>query len=338
MPHLMKRSVILGSTFVRDKPGNLPRPGLTLIELLIVIAVIAVLLAIMIPAVQRIREHSRGTACANNLKQIGLAISQYSVTHREHIPASWRTIRDSTGQRQAGPSPEYLVHSFSWRTTILPYLEQQSLSDALNYGTHLTSPLNSNAVATIVSVYQCPSTPGSPRSFVPDGSQSGLPVAAADYSHIHWVANESDHRYDAINHSTALAGAWFGRDLFAHGGPGQVAWSRPNAGGPASLAHIRDGLSNTILVAEKAGFPVLYAQGDRHGEWPWGQGTWAGCDLGGYGNARVNWSNFPSIFAFHPSGAHVVMCDGSVRFLAEDTDEGIIVALCSRSEGELAEL
>jgi prepilin-type processing-associated H-X9-DG protein len=93
-------------------------------------------------------------------------------------------------------------------------------------------------------------------------------------------------------------------------------------------------LSKTILCAEKAGYPNTYHNGQMILPSPWGEGVWAAGELGGFGRARVNLCNFPSIYSFHPSGAHVGMCDGAVKLLSDDTDPEIVVALCSRSGGE----
>ena len=96
---------------------------------------------------------------------------------------------------------------------------------------------------------------------------------------------------------------------------------------------ISDGLSNTILVAEKAGFPLRYGpDGELLNDQQWASGEWAASEFGGFGEAEVNWSNFPSSYAFHPGGAMVVMCDGATAFMSEDSDRQVIVQKCSRDD------
>src|SRR4051812_34859423 len=103
--------------------------GLTIVELLVVIAIIGVLIALILPAVQAVRETSRKTTCKNNLGQICLATLQYSTHNSGRLPASWSTVRDSSAKPAA--TAEYALHinSFSWRVSILPFVDEQSLYD-----------------------------------------------------------------------------------------------------------------------------------------------------------------------------------------------------------------
>ena len=89
--------------------------GFTLIELLIVIAILGILVAMVFPALNSARQSSRSNSCRNNLRQMWFAVQQYSGTHQDMLPATWRTAR---------PRP---WDNFSWRVELLPYLEQDSL-------------------------------------------------------------------------------------------------------------------------------------------------------------------------------------------------------------------
>lgn len=310
--------------------------GLTLVETLVVIAVIGVLLALLLPAIQAAREAARATSCKNNLKQIGLAVGIYSSANAERLPASWRTIRDSSGKpKTIAKWPDYAYHSFSWRTTILPGIEKQNLHDQFDYSLTPLHAKNQTASGAIVAEYQCPSTPGQPRSYVPtawNGPSFGTTVAATDYVHVHYVE-------PIENDGHAIDGAWYGLSQFEHVEyPRQLsARERPGVRQSAGLNSVTDGLSNTVLVAECAGRPNIldkdglddtYANNDVGG-------AWATAEMGGFSKVRVNESNWNGIFSFHPSSSHVLMCDGAVRILTEDTPLEIIVALLSRDGGEV---
>lgn len=119
------------------------RRGLTLIEFLVVLAVLAVLIAFLMPATRRSRGGARRAQCKNNLKQIALALHNYADTYGALPPAF--TVND-TGER---------LHS--WRTLILPFLEQRPLYETIDLAKPWNDPVNAAALATPVFVYQCPS-------------------------------------------------------------------------------------------------------------------------------------------------------------------------------------
>lgn len=309
--------------------------GFTIIEILVAIVIIGSLLALILPAIQVAREAARATTCKNNLKQIGLAVGIYSSGSGERLPASWRTIKDSSGQlKTIAKWPDYAYHSFSWRTTILPGIEQQNLHDQFDYSLTPVHKKNQAASGARVAEYQCPSTPGQPRSYVPtalNGPSFGTTVAATDYVHVLYVE-------PIENDGQAIDGAWYGLSRFEHVDyPRPLsARERPGVHQSAGLNSVTDGLSNTVLVAERAGRPnILDKDGldDRYNNYDVG-GAWASAELGGFSKVRVNQSNWNGIFSFHPTGSHALMCDGAVRMLAEDTSLEVIVALLSRDGGE----
>jgi prepilin-type N-terminal cleavage/methylation domain-containing protein/prepilin-type processing-associated H-X9-DG protein len=308
--------------------------GMTLIELLTSIAIIGVLIALLVPAMQAAREAARATTCKNNLKQIGLAIASHSAAH-QRLPASWRTIRDSSGQPSVVAKwPDYVYHSFSWRTTILPGMEKQNLHDKFDYALTPFHAKNQTASGITVSEYQCPSTSGHPRFYVPTvwrGPSLGTVVAANDYVHVHYIQ-------PIVNDGVAIGGAWYGLTRYENEKfPVRFsARERPGVRDPTRLSSITDGLSNTVLVAERAGRPkILDKNGvdDSYSDTDVG-GAWVAPELGGFSKVGINENNWNGIFSFHPSGAHVVMCDGSVRLLSRDTSLDIVVALLSRDGGE----
>lgn len=309
--------------------------GVTIIELLVVIAIIGILIALLLPAVQMARESSRRSTCTNNLRQICLATLQYSNHNAGRLPASWRTVRDEAGKPATQFLIRYYVTSFSWRATILPYIGEQALYDQLDFSTTPIADKNAAFVAQTLSVYQCPSTVESPRIVAPMNHEN-VPMGANDYVDIFMVGSTETDTYRTIGREL-LSGAWYGKP--------QCKWSMLSgvevwpddiieSRNSVPLKWVSDGLSKTILCAEKAGFPDFYVNGKAIPGAAWAEGVWAAGDLGGYGRARVNYSNFPSIYSFHTAGAHVGMCDGAVTLLSEETDPSVIVAMCSRSGGE----
>lgn len=137
--------------------------ALTLVETLVTIALIGVLIAILLPAIQAAREASRRASCQTNLRQIGVSAINYADAHAGRLPASWRTIRDENGVDSPESPISLATTSFSWRTTLLPYMEQQALESQFDFTSTPLSSANASAVGTLLPVYQCPSTPGSPR-------------------------------------------------------------------------------------------------------------------------------------------------------------------------------
>jgi len=127
------------------------RQGFTLIELLVVIAIIAILIGLLVPAVQQVRNAAARTTCQNNLKQIGLAMHNYHDTYKK-LPAGWVTQRGGVA-----PNP-----GWSWSLLILPFIDQQPLYNALNPDivTPGGPPAASGAVVTSVSTFLCPADSG----------------------------------------------------------------------------------------------------------------------------------------------------------------------------------
>ncbi|HKB05876.1 MAG TPA: DUF1559 domain-containing protein [Gemmataceae bacterium] len=194
------------------------RPAFTLIELLVVIAVISILIGLMLPAVQRVREAANRLSCANNLKQIGLAMHNYENT-MERLPPSRLGVGYAT-----------------WAVLILPYLEQDNLYHqwALG-GTYYQQ--NQVARLTPVKIYFCPSR----RT-----STGASPSLSGDTPS--WVAGQTSHFPGAVgDYAASIDRA--GRDDGGGTGGGLHGAFQLRTG--LGFASFSDGLSNTILVGEK---------------------------------------------------------------------------------------
>ena len=306
--------------------------GFTLIELLVVIAIIGILLAIALPAVQSARESARLVTCKNNLKQIGIAVNVYSETRESFLPALWRSHQ---------PRP---WDNFSWRATLLPYLERQNVYENLDFRSPPLGPANSTNVFLAIEGYQCPSTPGYPRFIDALGFQESLwddlRAGATDYVGVHDVAAEG--------RPTPLRGAWSGGKAelpidqrgaeltdFLSGDAPPIDEVNPRIRTmPGNLRLIRDGLSVTVLVVEQAGKPQLYGSIESVTNEGPSEGAWATAEFASFFGMGINHDNQSEPFAFH-RGVSVLMCDGSVHFLTESTSQEVVSALMSRDGAEI---
>src|SRR5437879_9053270 len=124
--------------------------GFTLIELLVVIAIIAVLVGLLLPAVQKVREAANRIKCANNLKQIGLACHNYHDVHCS-FPPGYRAWPSS--------DPMAVSPGWGWSVFLLPFLEQENLRRSIQLNLPIEHPLNRGARETPLSMFRCPSDP-----------------------------------------------------------------------------------------------------------------------------------------------------------------------------------
>ncbi len=320
----------------------MPRRAFTLIELLVVIAIIAILIGLLLPAVQKVRGAAARASCQNNLKQVALAMHAYESANGA-FPAS---KRDSAPQR-------------SWAPDTLPYLEQANLVSSANFDlsvnwwrtTHPTTGAavpNGMTVRTPLKILQCPSTPNQPRlqerrETPPEQDKIG---ACGDYFAVEGVALSINADLPASQQFAATAD---------RRGALQKYPERPAVG------RITDGTSNTVLLAECAGREDVYrgravkpAVADRAnpncarargGAWatndnPYeigGRTDWCTNAPGVPGPMRINNSNEWGhlFYSFHDGGANVALADGSVRFLSKATSLYTIAAMCTRAGGEV---
>ena len=332
------------------------RPAFTLVELLVVIAVIGVLVALLLPAVQAAREAARRSSCGNNLKQIGLGLQNFESTYKV-FPAS---------QRPATPNAAGQYDGWSAQGQILPFLEQGTLYD--NIDLDLTyngqTVATSGGVQTISSVrmatYLCPSEVNDRQRLTAAGVPEHYPL--------NYVAN---------------LGTWFVfNPQMKVGGDGSFQPFRP-----LPLSSILDGLSNTLCFAECKAYNAYYRNAANpsltqpmptpaavcslggefknnsgHTEWVDGRSHQTGfttvfgpntkvlCNVGGI-EYDVDWTNqqegkstsVPTFAAvtsrsYHPGGVMTVFMDGSIHFVPQTVDLAVWRALSTRAGGEPSQL
>lgn len=336
----------------------------TLVELLVVIAIIGVLVALLLPAVQAAREAARRMSCANNVKNVALAIHNFHDTNK-HLPFA---INYNTGYGReeyflpdgstepATPS-KYVTgrntNGKGWIVDILPQLEQQAMYDAVKIGFDDPSATDMRFIARAnrgngmgrveirefmarqLPVLTCPSDPSAvPRIGVAEGNFHWESVLTAVTS------------YKGVAGDTALGavfdagGFWSDEawgtvpDCFESLGCNGLFW-KMSYYEPINFRRISDGLSNTLMIGEAV------AEQDMHSMAYFSGGDWASCNMqlnfflpGDATDVRTQWFDVRGFRSLHPGGVHFAMSDASVQFLNENIDHNLYRALSTKDGGE----
>jgi prepilin-type N-terminal cleavage/methylation domain-containing protein/prepilin-type processing-associated H-X9-DG protein len=326
------------------KPLNPPRQGFTLIELLVVIAIIGVLIGLLLPAVQKVREAANRMQCQNNLKQIGLALHNYENVHKLFPPGYISTTgvgyRDSqTGDWGPG---------WGWLAILLPYVEQGNLYNSLRLDLPCWNQANSVAVKVPVPIYLCPSA-----------TNPGRTVGITDIN-MHIWQNAVFARANYV-HNVGWNDIWSAPATTNYDDPVRGCNGVMYRNSHIRVADVTDGLSNTVFAGERTPYlsDAVWAgvvPGAKH----FSYNEFASSGTGGtginYDNAGsyVGANSGPSIYedpqiihppnwpgghtdqmhSQHAGGANILMGDGSVRLYSDGTRLSIWQAVCSRQGGE----
>lgn len=308
---------------VHADPGRYRRSAFTLVELLVVIAIIALVIGLLLPAVQKVREAASRAKCSNNLKQIGNAMHQHHDTY--HVfPPGWVqapiTVTVPQGRIQGGHG------TFPF---LLPYLEQEALARMYRWDRRSQGPENQAVARTHLKVLQCPSA--EPDRWVtaaedPANFGYGGRAACGDYGGVRDIDTRLV-QLDLVDRAANYDGVLTDNFL-------------------ARTADIPDGLSQTILVTEHAGRPKLWRAGrpvaGAHavaaawvgGTLIFGQGSTSD-GATKLGRCAINCTNDHEVYSFHPGGANAVFADGSVHFLKASLDMRMLARMATRAGGEV---
>jgi prepilin-type N-terminal cleavage/methylation domain-containing protein len=301
------------------------RTGFTLIELLVVIAIIAVLIGLLLPGVQRVREAANRAVCENNLKQLTLAALMFC---DDHGGLPMRQMYPQATDPPGMPTPYQ-----GWGPQILSYIEQEPIARQYNLNVNFFDPPNAALIAMPLVTFSCPSAP--PGRFInvieTDGTPTGAVGAAGDY----FAPNSVD-------------AYWWPPDRYAAASD-EINCAAMSDNYRRPLREITDGLSNTLLFSELAGRPQDWVLGalqpyetERFPNWwgPWASyqsciyKTWSADGMTAGGPCTINCSNSWGIYSFHTGGAFASMVDGSVHFLRVGLDRDVFAALVTKSGGE----
>ncbi len=296
---------------------NRPRQRLafTLIELLVVIAIIAILIGLLLPAVQKVREAAARSQCQNNLKQLALAVHSFHDANAR-FPYSGDEVHRS------GCCWSQSRSHWSWIARAMAHFEQD------NYQRQLGVLTNTNLTTTIlrrlnlpIKTLKCPSdeTPAI-RQTSASTRIPGPSVGVANHPGGYMVGSTS---YKGVSGSQWIYGSYSYRPMGSSPNGLDVSngiFYRSDYNRPLAMAHIRDGTSNTLMVGEDVGAMNF------HNAWYYSNGANGTCAIPlnnamrpgqrGYNNAQ-DWPNVYSFRSYHTGGANFALADGSVRFVSE---------------------
>ncbi len=304
------------------------RRGFTLIELLVVIAIIAILIGLLLPAVQKVREAAARMSCQNNLKQLALGVHNY------HDQMNRFPYNGDPATTTGWSDPPWNTRMWSWLARMLPQIEQDNRFRQMGLGNSPEATLGEAASwlgAPTIRVFRCPSDTTQDVMTNRANFPSGTPIGVTSYKGVcgsNWAWGNFALVSDPIMGTDGLDngnGIFFRRDHIRR----------------LTMTMILDGTSNTFMIGEDIG------ELNTHNGWSYSNHATGTCAIPlnnalrpgqpGFNNPG-DWQNVYSFRSRHTGGANFAMADGSVRFVSETIDIGVYRALATRAGGEAVNL
>ena len=349
------------------------RRGFTLVELLVVIAIIGILVGMLLPAVQSVREAARRVTCSNNQKQLGLALHNYESAFQE-LPGY--TAFGLSGSPGSGTKFQLQ----SWVTPVAPFFDSATLAAKYDKQTYFADDPNQPVINQVIPTLICPSAIRSSATFrtgfdpndynVGMLAAAGLPIqpaafaradveiAPTDYSVCNGAKGDlliaagldtngngvvelsEDARliqsFGIVNVPSMWPDPPLEFSLLLRWATGQIMETGLIESNP-KFNQIKDGTSNTLLLAEISGRPQHWEDGRNLGSDDLTFSGWADPlnQFRASATKPINETNEDNIFSFHPGGANLLIADGSVHFVSEDLQPSVMVEVISHQGGEV---
>jgi prepilin-type N-terminal cleavage/methylation domain-containing protein len=361
-------AAIYKGLLMRERKGR--RGGFTLVELLVVIAIIGILIGLLLPAVQAVRESARRMSCSNHLRQIGLAAHNYHSAYKR-FPSGYVSLATSNGMAPGTANMDPVTWDaapgWGWMAGLLPFIEQNAIAGRLRYEQPLWSLQNRQLVNRRIPVFLCPSATGGDDAFAVRGeSGNSLSIDGEELflGRSHYVASHGQESCWGECGSAATGEIFDNiylpttRFVSIDGDAGRVADGPFFRNSRTRFRDVLDGTSTTIFFGEHSSalsekswagvVPGAFTHPsfsspengpDAAATLTLVHGGPSGGELDITGAPIIHPVNFPTyhvgqMYSQHPGGGYVGFGDGSVRFISDFVDLFLWAELSSMDEGE----